>query len=161
MVPCGDALFSSRTLGRVGSPRQVGVCFCVLTMARCSQTTAEARRPAKRRGRSPAGLVAQDVRGGRALPLLSGPCPCVHTGHPETCEPLGSSGLTLWSPGRSRSFKGNLSPVEEWLGDEQAGPRHLIPSEGRQVRQSPAWGDSQEHSAVDGVCSVACSPGSA
>lgn len=69
---------------RWGAPTSGECVFACLLMARCSQTTAGDARPAAGEGAAPAGLVAQDVRGGRgALPLLRRAMPVclLHTGH--------------------------------------------------------------------------------
>lgn len=154
MVPCGDALFSSRTLGAEwGAPDKWGVCLCVLTMARCSQTTAGDVCPAAGEGAAPQGWWPRMLEvAEEASHCLGGPCPCVCFTQVscKTHEPL--SAHTVVSR-RSRSFKGNLSPGRNGWEMSRRDPDILSHQKADRRSRVRTWGDSQEHSSVDGVCS--------
>lgn len=136
-----------------------GVCSCMFTVARYSQTAAGDARPAAGEDAAPQGWwpglieVAEEPFHG-----LGGPCPCVcFTQVPcKTPESLGAH--TVASRG-SLSFKRNLSPLRNgWemsrrdpdISSSQKAGALTCPSP---LTRARARGDSREHSAVAGVCS--------
>lgn len=149
MVPYGDALFSSLTSGAEWrAPSEWGVCSCMFTAARYSQTTAGDVHPAAGedaalRGWWPGLLeVAEEP-----FHSLGGPCPCVCFTQVPCKTPESLSAHTVASRG-SLSFKRNLSPGKNgWeMSRRDPGPGYLVQSEGRgthlpkPVDQSPGTG---------------------
>ena len=171
MVTCGDALFSSLTSGAEWrAPSGWGVCSCMFTAARYSQTTAGDMHPTAGEDAAPQGWwpglleVAEEPFHG-----LGGPCPCVcFTQVPcKTPEFLGAH--TVASRG-SLSFKRNLSPRRNGWEMSRRDPDILsnqkaealtCPSRPEPVDQSPGTGWQPGAQRGGWRLLRACSPGSA